>query len=82
MPGVATGRGIAADGSGSVYLTGGFGATGYPTADFDPSESTASLTSSGSSDIFIAKYTEAMLPKRAVHAEMRGMQVSTAPNLR
>ncbi|BDS15389.1 LamG-like jellyroll fold domain-containing protein [Aureispira anguillae] len=41
------------DAAGAVYLTGLF----YNTVDFDPSGGTYNISSSGSSDIFVAKYT-------------------------
>lgn len=46
------GLAIKVDSSGSSYVTGYF----YGTADFDPSNNTASLSSNGGSDIFLAKY--------------------------
>ncbi|MEY4904465.1 MAG: putative adhesin, partial [Bacteroidota bacterium] len=46
------GYGITLDANNNVYLTGYFSST----ADFDPSVSTANLTSAGSNDVFIAKY--------------------------
>lgn len=45
--------GIDRDGFGNLYLLGNFGGT----VDFDPGEATTELTSSGGTDIFLAKYT-------------------------
>ena len=45
------GNGIAVSSDGSVYTTGSF----YGTADFDPGVGTYSLTSAGSTDIFVSK---------------------------
>jgi hypothetical protein len=73
-------RAIAVDGGGNIYLTGSISGT----VDFDPSESTAILTSAGKSDIFIAKYTETTQPKRATDAGMgneeNGIALQVAPN--
>jgi len=55
MGGTSTdvGLSIALDGSGNAYTTGFFGGT----ADFDPCTGISNLTSAGSDDIFVAKYT-------------------------
>ena len=45
-------RSIAVDGSGNVYVAGGYNGT----ADFDPSSGTTNLTPAGDTDIFFAKY--------------------------
>jgi len=46
------GWGVALDGLGYLFITGDF----LGTADFDPGPGTANLTSSGSYDIYVAKY--------------------------
>jgi hypothetical protein len=46
---------IAGDGNGGFYIAGEFTST----VDFDPDGGTANLTSNGSTDIFIARYTAA-----------------------
>ncbi|AEA45312.1 T9SS type A sorting domain-containing protein [Fluviicola taffensis] len=48
---------IAVDASSNVYIGGGFQAGA--TLDFDPSASTANMTSVGGYDMFVAKYTSA-----------------------
>ena len=47
------GESVFIDGSGNLYITGGF----QGTADFDPSGVTQNLTSAGNLDIFFAKYS-------------------------
>src|SRR5688572_11966291 len=49
------GRSITVDPSGNVYISGSF----ISSVDFDPGPGTYTLTSAGSSDIFICKYTSA-----------------------
>lgn len=48
-----TGHDIVEDSEGNIYITGYFNNT----VDFDPSENTSELTSSGSKDIFVSKFT-------------------------
>jgi hypothetical protein len=47
------GFGVAADGSGNVYITGQFASAG---ADFNPGGSGGVLTSAGGGDVFVGKY--------------------------
>ncbi|HSD13509.1 MAG TPA: T9SS type A sorting domain-containing protein [Flavobacterium sp.] len=47
-----SGRSVATDSFGNVYVVGGFSGT----ADFDPSAATATLTATGSGSMFLAKY--------------------------
>jgi len=49
------GYGVAADGSGNVYVTGYFGGVGG-TVDFDPGPGFDDHTSNGASDIFLSKF--------------------------
>jgi hypothetical protein len=80
MPGAASVRGIAVDGNGNVDVTGNFGSSLSTTVDFDPGDATNSLTTAGGSDIFIAQYTEAPLPKRTLHEAAGSMTMRVAPN--
>ena len=52
--GLDTGRGITVDNSSNIYVVGDFNGSNI---DFDPSPGTALLSSNGSSDVFVAKYT-------------------------
>jgi len=51
------GKSIKVDGAGLIYLTGSY----LQTADFDPGLGTYNLTSAGSADIFIAKYSQTII---------------------
>jgi hypothetical protein len=78
IPTVGTaGTGVASNASGDVFVTGSF----FLTADFDPTAATAGLTSAGFTDMFIAKYSEPLLPKPADRREGKGA-VPVAPTLR
>jgi hypothetical protein len=70
------GRAIAVDGSGDIYITGDLNGT----ADFDPSDATANLTSAGSNDIFIAKYSQPTMPKRTMSEHSGSIEMMVAPN--
>lgn len=52
--GLDVGRGIDLDNASNIYITGDFNGSNI---DFDPSAGSALLSSNGSSDIFVAKYT-------------------------
>jgi hypothetical protein len=70
------GVGITVDGNGAITVMGRF----YATAYFDPGDATASLTSAGNMDIFIAKYIEPTLPKRSLGSSGQiAMQVAPNP---
>lgn len=70
------GMGIANDHNGHTYLTGYFGLSAG-SSDFDPSDSTLYLISTGGSDIFVARYDVAYAPKRSVQTSVsNGMQKS------
>ncbi len=56
--GSSHGRSVLADDNGSAYLCGYF----FNTVDFDPSVSTANLTPSGQTDVFVAKYSVLGIP--------------------
>lgn len=73
------GAGVAVDGAGNVYTTGGF----RQTADFDPSAGTYNLTAQGYSlmDVFVAKWTQssslAPVSSRALTVTAPGGQTAT-----
>jgi hypothetical protein len=79
LPGTG-GSVLALDGAGGMVVTGNFGAAA---TDFDPGDGVASLTSAGSGDIFVARYTDITLPKFAVNQIAgihREMALRIAPN--
>ncbi|MBS1630342.1 MAG: T9SS type A sorting domain-containing protein [Bacteroidetes bacterium] len=53
--GANSGQAVVLDGSGNIYVTGGF----HGTVDFAPGSNTVNKTSAGGTDIFIAKYSSA-----------------------
>jgi hypothetical protein len=59
------GRAIVSTGSGDVFFAGSFNAT----SDFDPSAGSATLTTAGVADIFLAKYSEQIMPKPALRPD-------------
>src|SRR4030095_11395856 len=66
-------RGIDIDNASNVYITGDFNGTNI---DFDPSPSTALLSSNGSSDIFVAKYNSSGQYIWALNAGSSGGEIS------
>jgi outer membrane protein OmpA-like peptidoglycan-associated protein len=70
-PGLDTGRGIALDDSGNIYVIGDFNGANV---DFDPSAATALVSSNGSSDVFVAKYTNTGQYVWAFNAGSRGAE--------
>ena len=69
-----TAEGVSVDASGNVYVSGGF----FNTIDFDPGVGTANLTSAGSDDIFLAKYSALGLYQWAIKIGGTGSDVSRA----
>jgi hypothetical protein len=58
-PGWDYGTDVAVDSAGDVYLTGGFGYSAGSSADMDPGSGTYTLSSAGSTDIFVSKLDSA-----------------------
>jgi|JI9StandDraft_1071089.scaffolds.fasta_scaffold10786_5 hypothetical protein len=67
-----TAEGVSVDASGDVYVSGGF----FNTIDFNPGAGVNNLVSSGSDDIFVAKYSSAGVYQWAIKIGGTGSDVS------
>jgi hypothetical protein len=77
LPGTTSSNGgaLALGSSGEIYISGQF----QGTVDLDPSAATASLTSAGITDGYIAKYREVVQPKRVVSGSVSN-EMRITPN--